>query len=234
MKVLTWNIMQGGSQQRLAKISDILVAHDPDVLVLTEFWEGPKGDFIRQRLRNAGWHDQYSSGAAPKENGLLIASKRTLSPQPPSIVPAERHRWMEVAVQELRILAVHIPMGPPKPLFWAKVLERAQQLVTGPALIIGDFNTGLPVDTEGTAFECGDSFERLLITGWHDAWRLKNGSHQEFSWYSHAKKKKNGFRLDHALVSDTIRDKVISCCYSHDERTARYSDHSALIVQLDL
>ena len=233
MKVLTWNIMQGGSQQRLAKITDTLVTHDPDVLVLTEFWAGPKGDFIKQRLREAGWHDQYGSGAAPKENGLLIVSKRSLSLQATAIVPAERHRWLEVAVPGLRILAVHIPMGQPKPRFWAKVLERAQQLVAGPALIIGDLNTGLPVDAEGTPFECGDSFERLLTTGWHDAWRLKNGSHQEFSWYSNAKNKK-GFRLDHALVSDPVRDHVSACWYSHGERIARYSDHSPLVVQLDL
>lgn len=79
----------------------------------------------------------------------------------------------------------------------------------GPSLIIGDFNTGLPVDGEGTPFECEDSFARLLTMGWHDAWRLKNGSHREFSWYSHAKRR-NGFRLDHALVSDPLRDRVVA------------------------
>lgn len=131
MKILTWNIMQGGSQQRLAKITDTLVNQGPDILVLTEFWEGPKGDFIKQRLREAGWHDQYGSGAAPKENELLIASKRSVSLQVTSIVPAERHRWMEVAVQGLQILAVHTPWACPSPGFGPRFSKEPKSLSRG-------------------------------------------------------------------------------------------------------
>lgn len=233
MKLLTWNILKGGSRRRNSKIIGSLISHDPDVLVLTEFWEGPKGDYVKEHLRDAGWEHQYSSNPLPKENGLLIASKSSVSPQLSPLMPAERQRWVEVDVEGLHILAVHIPMGPPKLPFWATILERAEQLVTRPALIIGDLNTGLAHDAEGTPFLCTDSFERLLETGWHDAWRLKHGSHQEYSWYGTAKTPK-GFRLDHALVSDPIQSHVNACFYSHQERVARYSDHSPLVVELGL
>lgn len=59
MKLLTWDIQKGGSRRRNSKITASLISHDPDVLVLTEFWEGPKGDYIKGQLRDAGWEHQY-------------------------------------------------------------------------------------------------------------------------------------------------------------------------------
>ncbi len=231
MKILTWNIKHGENKPHLVNITDTLVTHDPDILVLTEFREGPKGDFIRNRLSGAGWVHQSTSGPAPNTNGLLIAAKGPLSPCKGSIAPTESHRWMEFEVDEVRFLAIHIPINTThtKTLFWDKVLQRADSLVDRPALIIGDFNTGLPADAQGTPFHCVESMQRLLNMGWQDAWRLTNGSRQEYSWYSHVG---NGFRIDHAFVSDPVKDRVVQCYYSHPERELRYSDHSALIIEL--
>ena len=229
MKILTWNIRQGGSKQRLAPIINTLISHNPDVLVLTEFWDGRKGDFIGGHLRDAGWEHQLTSNPSPRTNGLFIASKWGISPCKQSVVPTEGHRWMEFDVNGLRILAVHIPLGPTKPLFWDKIVERAEQLVAGPALIIGDFNTGLPEDAQGAPFKCVESMQQVLDMGWYDAWRLANGSEQEFSWYSSAE---NGFRIDHAFVSAASKDRVRHCAYSHQERRLGYSDHSALMIDL--
>ncbi|WP_240519070.1 hypothetical protein [Bacillus cereus] len=42
MKILTWNIQQGGSEKRIPQIAEQLQKHAPDVLVVMEYWEGKK------------------------------------------------------------------------------------------------------------------------------------------------------------------------------------------------
>jgi exonuclease III len=230
MKILTWNILRGGSKRRLPNITETIINHDPDVLILTEFWEGSKGTAIKQQLMASGWEHQCTSNPAPETNGILIASKRSMSVETLSFAPEDmQHRWIEATVDGVRILALHIPMELPKPLFWDKVVQRAATLVASPSLIIGDYNTGLPEDAQGTPFEGVASMKQLMEMGWHDAWRICNVGQQEYSWYSHVR---NGFRIDHAFVSNPLKDKVRDCWYSHTEREERYSDHSALLVAL--
>ena len=50
------------------------------------------------------------------------------------------------------------------------------------------------------------------------------------TWLSH---RKNGFRLDHAFASPEAAARVTSCRYSHREREAGLSDHSAVIVEIE-
>ena len=66
------------------------------------------------------------------------------------------------------------------------------------ALIVGDFNTGLPIDAEGTPFVYSEKMAELLDIGWIDAWRQRNPEGKEYTWYSNANK---GFRLDYAFAS---------------------------------
>ena len=118
-----------------------------------------------------------------------------------------------------------------KPLF-DFLLSLPPQFLAEPSLIIGDFNTGLPFEDEkGNTFACTDEFRRLLAAGWIDAWRSRNLEAREFTWYS--TQAKNGFRIDHALASPSLNARITSIRYSHAEREARTSDHSALVVNLD-
>ncbi len=112
---------------------------------------------------------------------------------------------MEVEVDGISILGIHIPINSKrtKTLFWETVLQNAESFRDGPALIIGDFNTGLPVDAQGTPFHCVQHMERLGKMGWQDALRLINGSRPEYSWYSNVG---NGFRIDHAFATIRIRN----------------------------
>ncbi|WP_257207785.1 hypothetical protein [Bacillus toyonensis] len=43
LKLLTWNIRQGGSVKRIPRIVEQLSKHSPDVLLLIEYWEGKRG-----------------------------------------------------------------------------------------------------------------------------------------------------------------------------------------------
>jgi endonuclease/exonuclease/phosphatase family metal-dependent hydrolase len=54
---------------------------------------------------------------------------------------------------------------------------------------------------------------------------------REFSWYS---TRGNGFRIDHAFLSPALAARAGEIRYSHDERFTGLSDHSALILDLDV
>jgi len=62
-------------------------------------------------------------------------------------------------------------------------------------------------------------------------WRRRYPDGREFSWYS---TRGNGFRIDHAFLSPVLAGRAGAIRYSHDERTSGLSDHSALLLDLDV
>jgi exonuclease III len=67
--------------------------------------------------------------------------------------------------------------------------------------------------------------------GFCDLWRRRYPDGREFSWYS---TRGNGFRIDHAFLSPALAGRAGEIRYSHDERTSGLSDHSALLLDLDV
>ena len=71
--------------------------------------------------------------------------------------------------------------------------------------------------------------------GFVEAWRLLHPNQRSFSWYSRRNGKDlHGFRIDHAFVSEQLRERLVSCEYSDIERFAATSDHAALLLDLRL
>jgi exonuclease III len=66
-------------------------------------------------------------------------------------------------------------------------------------------------------------------------WRHHNPDTTECTWYSKFKGgvRGNGFRLDHAFATLSLRPRVTACRYSHVERDAGVTDHSMVIVEID-
>ncbi|MED1511838.1 hypothetical protein [Bacillus proteolyticus] len=69
MKLLTWNIRQGGSVTRIPRIVEQLSKHSSDVLLLTEYWEGEKGEEIKRLLRENGYEYMISRVLVQKLQG---------------------------------------------------------------------------------------------------------------------------------------------------------------------
>jgi exonuclease III len=67
--------------------------------------------------------------------------------------------------------------------------------------------------------------------GWIDTWRSRNPEAREFTWFSRGYN--NGFRLDHALASPSLNNKVKKVFYSHQEREEGVTDHSLMGVDID-
>jgi len=73
--------------------------------------------------------------------------------------------------------------------------------------------------------------EKLNKAGWIDSWRYLNPRKKEFTWYSNVK---NGFRLDYAYLSPALKQYLLQVNHSHQERIDKLSDHSSLIIELDI
>ncbi len=100
---------------------------------------------------------------------------------------------------------------------------------------LGDFNTGrndLDKADNATALIGSEYMDHIGGVGLVDLWRSHHVDRREYSWFSTPWN--NGFRLDHAFGTSRIAAMVADCRYDHAPRLERISDHSALIVDLNV
>jgi exodeoxyribonuclease-3 len=122
-----------------------------------------------------------------------------------------------------------------RPAFLARLkswLESIHQVGTH-TIVIGDLNVLEPNHIPRVpAFESEQPFAYGLFSeiGLVDAFRYASPLSCEHSWYD-----RNGFgqRLDHALVSCSLIDRVAACGYVHETRGLKLSDHSGLLLRLE-
>jgi exonuclease III len=247
MKLLSWNIQQGGGT-RIPRIVESVVTHDPDVIMLGEFRTRP-GVALCVALVSRGWRYVESTSPIGSDNGLCVLSRTPMERARLCPAPPENHaRWLDVyfPAHKLGVGVLHILCLVPKlsdglkdeakVRFWNAVLGAAQSRLGEPFLFIGDFNTGVHLmDEVGRTFACSEHFAKLSTLGWTDMWRHYNRGKTEWTWYSKRKGgvQGNGFRLDHAFAAPSLVPRIASCRYSHKEREGRISDHSILIVEVD-
>lgn len=251
MKILTWNIRNGGGKDCAETISALL-QHNADIIALTEYQSKNELPLIKA-IRGAGYKFIETTNPEAKENGILVASKQDAVTQNHFSLDQDEKRWLSFRIPScnLQILAVHIPGAPDhkfvngfgisgkarKELFWQKILEYAEANKNNKTLILGDFNTGLKEDAEGTPFILSKYMKDLISIGYVDAWRAVHKNKKEYTWYSQHKVNgttvdKNGFRLDYLFVAPTCKSNVLNAYHSHYERLTKISDHSVLIGEV--
>jgi exodeoxyribonuclease III len=230
VRLLTLNIRQGGGTRRKVLVEAIL-AHEPDVVVLTEFRSNAAGDAIRDALDEAGLSHQFTPpGTEPKVNTLLVAGRSPLDSRYFPDLGDDQHRVVVAESEDLRVIGVYFAQGKAKRKVFDFLLEQTPSLLPGRSIVLGDFNTGRHYEDEPKAtLHCADCFDALLERGWVDAWRSRHPDAREFSWYSNVG---NGFRIDHALVSLALYADIADVQYSHRERLEKWTDHSVLIVDV--
>jgi exodeoxyribonuclease III len=97
-------------------------------------------------------------------------------------------------------------------------------------LAIGDFNTCRAyLDEAGATDLTAHYLDAIEQIGFRDLWRHRYPERREYSWFS---TRSNGFRIDHAFLSPELAASAGAVYYSHEERVARLSDHSPLILEL--
>ncbi len=107
---------------------------------------------------------------------------------------------------------------------------------------IGEDNARRWLRTGKTSFlpEEREWFERLVALGLHDGFRLCHADEDNlFSWFDYRsrgfeREPKRGLRIDHVLVSETLRPAVVDAGIDYDIRgMERPSDHAPAWIELD-
>jgi exodeoxyribonuclease III len=238
LKILSWNILQGGGS-RAAGIAEALTRHRADIVTLQEFRRGSGGEVILDALRRCGLRNIHiGETESASEHTILIASRFVF--EAGDFMPDEMH---PVPILEasfpgdqfgfpLTLLAVHFPQKEPQVPLFRQLITDTPSLITNPCLLIGDLNCGIPFEDSMTkTFHATDYFQDMLSKGWIDCWRSRHKGVTEYTWISSVKK--HGFRYDQALASAAFDKRVLSVEYDHTVREAGFSDHSAMIVLVE-
>lgn len=237
VKILSWNILQGGGR-RAENIAKAILDHKPDIVTLQEFRNGDGGKHIAAALKNAGLTYQYfGETEKSSEHTIFIASRfgfdagEFLSEPVTPIPILEAFFSKEQLGFELILLPVHFPQKKPQVPLFVKLIEETRSLIKTNTLLIGDLNCGIPLeDSQTDSFFATQYFQTMLNDGWIDSWRSRNKEAREFTWISSVRK--NGFRYDQALSSSSFDQQIKKIYYDHTVRDNKYSDHSAMLVEL--
>lgn len=245
MRIVAWNIRAGGGK-RIEGIAKQIRSWQPDLVVLSEFRGTPPSTLLARDLVNQGLDHQLTTACAEQRarNGLLIASKFPLLPIACAPAPPLPARFLLTQVDgplPLRLGGMHIPNRGSgyKRRFFEFLLNLTRAWGSGPGLLIGDTNSGLPdLDEAVPCFgppEVG-FIEGMADQGWHDGFRRLHPQARAYTWYS--PQKENGFRLDQAFLNESFLPHIDQIRYTWgmpqipSERRDALSDHAALLVDL--
>lgn len=237
MRIVGWNIRAGGGY-RGAQLRAQLRRFRPDVTALCEFRATSPSAALALALAELGLRYQLTTAdpRAPGVNSLLVASRFPLNRIRVRTAPIEPGRWLLVRVEAPRpftLGAMHVPnrvTGRKWP-FLDAVLSVAERWRDGPALLLGDTNSGRPgIDEESPAFNKreGAWMDGLERAGWRDAFRHLRGAARAYTWYS--PNGGNGFRIDQAFLNPALLPNLSRA--HHDWGRDRPSDHAALVLEL--
>lgn len=253
MRFLTWNIRSGGGR-RVPSIIRELGQLRPDFVALTEVTAGNLSA-LREGLADIGYSHIETTCSEGRSNSVLVASTMPLTVDDHSI-EHDRERWMSVSIEglDLKVLTIHIPGGTDnkfgadglgmsgkkrKELFWDEVIRYATQHKLERVVILGDFNTGLKEDAQGTPFVLSDYMRVMRLEKFVDTWRFLNPRASDFTWYTKRKNKEtavsedyNGFRLDYVFVSPALSERIEAAEHVHSVRAENLSDHSIVFADL--
>ncbi len=233
MKLLVWNIQQGGGRRR-DRICSAILAHAADVIALIEFVPGTAAGLL-DTLYNCGFTHRLCSNRRGFNYAICVWSKNPIGGCTSEISLLEDSGlWLEIAVpgDGFGFGVLHAPTSPR-----ARMKEYLSALVTvaetrsrEPFLFVGDFNTGLP-PADGPIRDFGDvhRFTALQDAGFVDVWRHLHDGRIEHTWCRNEK----FYRIDHALASKSLLPRVRACRYSHEERECGTSDHSILLIEIE-
>lgn len=255
MRIASFNI--NGIKARLPRLLEWLQETRPAVACLQEIKtqdEGfPAADLARIGYQ-AIWHGQKGfNGVAILADGTLpIEVRRGLPDEPED----DHSRYLEAEVFGLRVACIYLPNGNPRPgpkfdykLRWMTRLRHRMAALLAeevPAIVTGDFNV-IPRDSDTWSVpamaedalmqpETRDAYARLLSDGWTDALLTHNprgGVWTFWDYQAGAWQRDHGFRIDHALLSPELADRLIACGVDKEYRgREKASDHAPVWVEV--
>jgi exonuclease III len=253
-RLLAWNILHGGGPRRLPEIALAILAHAPDIVLLSEFREG-RGGQVRAILADAGLGHQLVSDHAQGRNAILICSRAPLTrvdDGPQADASRFLHARIRTGIDAMSVVGVHIPdqlEGGRKARFWRHLVTQAPTWAQVPCLMLGDLNTARRgIDTDRDDFRvcaCADLMGSFATAGFKDAWLAANPGQREATWslppglrtHPNAEnplenQSRFGSRIDASYASPALQHRIAAVFYDHSPRKSGVSDHSMLILDL--
>ena len=256
MKLATWNV--NSLAVRLPHLLAWLQANPVQAIALQET-KLTDDKFPHAELAQAGWQAVWFGQKTYNGVALLVPTDAAAPADVVRNLPGfedEQARVLTATVDGVRLIGAYFPNGqaPGSDKFsykmqWLQALEHhvQQELAQHERLVLmGDFNIA-PEDRDvhdpvawAGQIHCTDEerahFRALLGLGLHDAFRLFEQPPRLWSWWDYrnlAFRKNQGLRIDHILVSEALRPKVVSCLIDKAPRKAeRPSDHAPVVVEL--
>jgi len=254
MRLATWNV--NSLAVRLPHLLAWLEANPVDAIVLQET-KLTDDKFPHAEIEAAGYRAQWFGQKT--YNGVALLTRSDVSAVLRNIPGFDDAQARVIAgtLGELRIAGAYFPNGqaPGSEKFaykmrWLDALREWLQteLALHPQLVLmGDYNIAPedrdvydPVAWAGQIHctpEEREHFRQLLGLGLHDAFRLFEQPPKSWSWWDYrnlAFRKNQGLRIDHILVSETLRSRVSACVIDKlPRKSERPSDHAPVIVTID-
>ena len=260
MKLATWNV--NSLTVRLPQVIDWLKAQEAlgpeqaiDVLALQEL-KMTDDKFPLAAFTEAGYHAQWFGQKT--YNGVALIS-RIEGTQVVKNIPGfedDMSRVITANFGDVRVIGGYFPNGqaPDSDKFvykmrWLAALHQwvKQEMSAHPKLVLmGDYNItfdDLDVwDPEGLreTIHCTTEerlhLNALIDLGLSDAVRLFPQPEKNFSWWDYRDfgfRRKRGLRIDHILISDTLKAKASACAVDVTPRkNERPSDHAPVVMTL--
>ena len=255
MKGATYNV--NGINGRLPILVRWLAEAQPDVVCLQEL-KAPQEKFPEKPIRDLGydaiWQGQKSwNGVAILSRiGQIHETRRGLPGDPDD----SHSRYIEGAVNGIRIGGLYLPNGNPKPgpkfdykLRWfERLITYAAKLLVSdqPVMLAGDFNV-MPTDLDVYkperwlddalfAPEARAAYSRLLAQGWTDALRTLHPDEHIYTFWDYFRNafgRNAGLRIDHMLLSPALADRLVDAQVDVAVRGwDKSSDHAPVWVEL--
>jgi exodeoxyribonuclease-3 len=165
-------------------------------------------------------------------------------------------RYIEIEAEGLVIAGIYLPNGNSGgeagfayKLNWMdRLAERAEALLAAdtPLVIAGDYNV-CPTDEDYApgALSPGDAllrpetrarFRRLIWSGLTDAVRAVHPHGAQYTFWDYqagAWQRDLGLRIDHALLSPTVAERLVAAAPDREERAQpQPSDHVPMVIEL--
>ena len=256
MKIATYNI--NGIKARLPRLLEWLEETRPSVACLQEIKtqdEGFPADEFEKIGYHAIWHGQKSfNGVAILADGTKpVEVRRGLAGDPDD----DHSRYIEADVFGVRVACIYLPNGNPRPgpkfdfkLRWMERLRARMREIAAeevPAIVTGDFNViphdrdvwSVPAMAEDALMqpESRDAYFRLMGDGWSDALETLNPAGGVWTFWDYqagAWQRDHGFRIDHALLSPELADRLKAAGVDKNHRAReKASDHAPVWFEFE-